>query len=104
MIRSGWLRLSFPWFYGYDILRGLSVVTKLGYVNDERLVDAANVLIQRRRSDGTWLLDSAPAGRMQTNIEPVGKPSKWITLLALRVLKVLNQTGNKKLREVLSKA
>jgi prenyltransferase beta subunit len=44
-----WLKFSFPWFYGYDLLRGLSVLTKLGFVDDERLVDATKVLIQKDR-------------------------------------------------------
>jgi hypothetical protein len=48
-------------------------------------------------------LDNAPTGRMQANIETVGKPSKWITLNALRILKRLQQTKNKKLKEAIVK-
>lgn len=90
-INQSWLKLSFPWFYGYDILRGLSVVTKIGYVDDERLEDATEVLLQKRCEDGTWILEKAPTSRMQANIETVGKPSKWITLHALKVLKRLRK-------------
>jgi hypothetical protein len=89
MINEAWLKLSFPWFYGYNILRGLDVLTKLGYVNDERLSDAVEVLFKKRQRGGTWILESAPSGRMHVNIEVKGKPSKWITLMALRVLKRL---------------
>ncbi len=91
LINQSWLTLGFPWFYGYNILRGLDVLTKLGYVADERLEDAIQVLLQKRQSDGTWILESTPAGRMQTNIEAKGKPSKWITMIALRVLKRLSK-------------
>jgi hypothetical protein len=91
VINQSWLKLSFPWFYGYNILRGLDVLTKLGYVSDERLNDAVEILLQKRQSNGTWILESAPIGRMQTNIEAKGKPSKWITLIALRVLKRLSK-------------
>jgi len=87
VINQSWLKLGFPWFYGYNILRGLDVLTKLGYTEDERLSDAMQVLLQKRCQDGRWTLESAPAGRMHANIETVGKPSKWITLIALRVLK-----------------
>jgi len=104
VINRNWLRFSFPWFYGYDVLRGLSVLTKLGYIHDDRLIDALDIVIQKRRSDGTWLLDASPIGRMQTNIEAVGKPSKWITLSALRVLKRLCKTKSEHLREVLAQA
>jgi len=91
VINQSWLKLSFPWFYGYNILRGLDVLTKLGYMKDERLNDAVDVLLQKRQSNGAWILESAPIGRMQTNIEAKGKPSKWITLIALRVLKRLGK-------------
>jgi hypothetical protein len=87
IINQGWLELSFPWFAGYNILRGLEVLTKLGYANDERLNDAVKVLMQKRQSNGTWILENSPMGRMQANIEAKGQPSKWITLIALRVLK-----------------
>jgi squalene cyclase len=103
VINRQWLKFSFPWFYSHNVLRGLSVVTKLGYVDDERIIDAAKMLIQKRNSNGTWLLDNAPTGRMHADIETVGKPSKWITLNALRILKRLQQTKNKKLKEALAK-
>jgi len=91
VINQSWLKLGFPWFYGYNILRGLDVLTKLGYTEDERLSDAVKILLQKRREDGKWILESAPTGRMQANLEAVGKPSKWITLIALRVLKRLHK-------------
>ncbi|MGQ9565271.1 MAG: hypothetical protein ACUVT5_01825 [Candidatus Bathyarchaeales archaeon] len=91
VIKQAWLKLGFPWFWGYNILRGLDVLTKLGYTKDERLTDAVEILMQKRRKDGTWLLETAPAGRMHTNLEPKGKPSKWITLIALRTLKQLSE-------------
>lgn len=99
IIKKSWLKLGFPWFYGYNILRGLDVLTKLGYVEDERLNDAVQLLLQKRRSDGKWLLESAPTGRMQANLEAVGKPSKWITLYALKVLKRLHKLEDEKLKE-----
>lgn len=34
-----------------------------------------------------WTLEDTYNGRFQVNIEQKGKPSKWITLNALRVLK-----------------
>jgi len=104
VINRQWLKFSFPWFSGYNVLRGLSVLTKLGYTEDERLKDAVELLLQKRCPDGTWLLENAPTGRMQANIETVGKPSKWITLIALRVLKRLHQTNNERLKQVLADA
>jgi len=99
VINQSWLKLGFPWFYGYNFLRGLDVLTKLGYVEDERLSDAVQLLLQKRRQDGKWVLESAPIGRMQANIEVVGKPSKWITLIALRVLKRLHKSDEENRRQ-----
>lgn len=94
IINRSWLQLSFPCFYGYNILRGLDVLTKLGYVDDERLNDAVKILMEKRQSNGTWILENTPVGRMQTNIETKGNSSKWITLIALRVLKRLSQRNS----------
>lgn len=90
IIHRGWLKFGFPWFYRYHILRGLDVLTKLGYIEDNRLKDAVQILLRKQCRDGKWLLESSPIGRMQANIEKVGKPSKWITLIALKALKRLN--------------
>jgi hypothetical protein len=89
MISQAWLQLSFPSFAGYNILRGLDVLTKLGYVKDERLDDAVEVLMQKQQGNGVWILENSPEGRMQANVETKGQPSKWITLAALKVLKKL---------------
>jgi hypothetical protein len=94
VINRNWLTLSFPMFYGYNILRGLDVLTRLGYNRDERLNDAVEALLQKRRKDGKWILESSPSGRMQANIESKGNPSKWITLIALRTLKRLGWVLN----------
>ena len=86
VINPNWLKLAFPWFYGYNILRGLWVLTKLGY-RDKRMEDALMVLREKQTPEGKWVLESTPYGRMQANLEKKGQPSKWITLYALWVLK-----------------
>jgi hypothetical protein len=84
-ISPGWLQLTFPWFYSYNILRGLWVLHRLG-CRDARMADALELLQQKRRMDGRWNLDSTPAGRMQADLETKDEPSKWITLFASWVL------------------
>jgi hypothetical protein len=85
VINPAWLRLTFPWFYSYHILRGLWVLRRLG-VHDERTADAAAVLQGKRTAAGAWVLESTPQGRMQANLEKKGQLSKWITLKALWAL------------------
>ncbi len=95
-----WFRFHYPTHYYYDVLVGLDVLTGLGYAADKRLESALEILRKKRRSDGTWILDrihpdEGPAGRGGAHarkvrplaLERAGKPSKWITLTALRVLK-----------------
>ena len=85
IINEAWLELSFPCFF-YDILRGLSVVARLGYAKDERLADALGILLQKQNDDGKWILERTPSN-MHITLETKGKPSKWITLRALQVIK-----------------
>jgi hypothetical protein len=86
VIKESWLRFGFPQFF-YDILRGLSVVTELGYAADSRIDDALEILLRKQNNDGSWNLESSPVGRMQTTLGRNGTPSKWITLYALRVVR-----------------
>jgi hypothetical protein len=90
IINPAWLKLSFPWFYEYSILRGLDVLSKLGYANDERQRDAVAILLKKQKDNGVWILEKTPTGRMQVNLEARDRPSKWITLIALTVLKRLS--------------
>jgi hypothetical protein len=93
VINPTFSELSFPWFAGYTVLRGPDVLTKLGYVRDPRLDEAVDIILQKRQSDGSWILENSPMGRMQTSIESKGKPSKWITMIALRVLRRLSMNA-----------
>jgi len=86
VINRSWLELCFPWFF-YNILRGLDVLIRLEYAHDQRIGDALKILLEKRGKDGKWILENSPIGRMQANIETIGKPSKWITLIALRTLR-----------------
>lgn len=85
VINGSWLRLSFPCFF-YDVLRGLDVVTRLGFARDERIDEAVDLLLEKQGSDSKWILERAPF-KMQVDLEKKGQPSKWVTLNALRVMK-----------------
>lgn len=95
-----WFRFHYPNHYFYDVLIGLDLVTRLGFADDRRLGPALKILNDKRQSDGTWLLDKVhPDLGAGANydldvrkvkpfaLEEARKPSKWITLIALRILK-----------------
>jgi hypothetical protein len=95
-----WYRFHYPVHYYYDLLVGLDFLTALGFGNDKRRDYALNLLKRKRRLDGRWDLDAVHPDlegsyakwyrhRPPTPyaLEEVGKPSKMITLRALRILK-----------------
>ena len=84
--KPGWLRFGFPLMYQDDVLEILGILTKLG-CKDDRMQEAVDVVVSKQDDNGRWKLESTFNGRFQTNIESKGKPSKWITLNALRMLK-----------------
>ena len=99
-----WFRFHYPVHYYYDLLVGLDLITSLGYVEDKRLIPALELLRKKRGSDGRWNLDAIhpdvapddmykvvppyePQVPIPFSLERAGKPSRWITLIALRVLR-----------------
>ena len=80
------LMLSFPSRWRYDILRSLDYFrfAKIDY--DERIEPAIKVLLKKQRKDGRWPLQERHPGKTHFEMEKPGKPSRWNTLRALRVL------------------
>jgi len=84
--KPGWLKFGFPLMYQTDALEILGILTRLGY-KDDRMQEAVDVVVSKQDSLGRWALENTFNERFHVNIEQKGKPSKWITLHALRVLK-----------------
>jgi hypothetical protein len=85
--------LSFvhPSRWRYDVLRALdyfrSAAALTGAAPDPRLGEAVEHVRSRRTEDGTWLLDWSLPGRVWFDVDDgAGKPSRWVTLRAMRVL------------------
>ncbi len=115
VIMFDFLKIHYPTHYCYDFLHGLRVLTELGLKGDPRMNDAINLLLEKRLPDGGWLLEGVYRGWRHSHamhgeetvsrpeerelitqgwgtertlqLEEAGKPSKWITLQALLVLK-----------------
>jgi len=93
--KPGWLKFGFPLMYQTDVLEILGILTKLGY-KDERMQEAIDIVISKQDNEGRWMLENTFNGRYQVNIEQKEKPSKWITLHALRILKRFYSDKKKK--------
>lgn len=88
-----YLELAYPHWWHYDVLRALDhfrAVADLepGAPPDPRLAEAVEHVRSRRTADGRWLLDRTWRGRTWFDLDDgVGRPSRWVTLLALRALR-----------------
>lgn len=80
------LMLSYPSRWRFDILRALDYFQLAGVKYDERMADAIEVLLKKRLKDGRWPLQARHPGATHFEMEKVGKPSRWNTLRAMRVL------------------
>jgi hypothetical protein len=87
IIDPRFLRLTYPGRWRFDILRALDAFRLAGVVFDERMSDAIDVLRRKRRADGRWSLAAPHPGQVHFHMEQIGKPSRWNTLRALRVLR-----------------
>jgi hypothetical protein len=85
------LRFLYPNRWRYDVLRALDYFRFSAMLNgtdpDPRLGEAIERVRSRRLEDGTWPLDWSPTGRVWFEVDDgQGKPSRWVTLRAMRVL------------------
>jgi len=82
-----WLQFSWPPRWHYDVLRALDHFRRTGGAPDRRVAEAVQLVRDRRQVDGTWLLENTHPGETQFEFEDGdGRPSRWNTLRALRVL------------------
>jgi hypothetical protein len=87
VINPSWLQFSFPTWYFYDVLRGLEYLRDAGVKPDERIAEAIGVVEGNRDPDGRWPLQNVHPGAEHFRMEDGdGKPSRWNTLRAMRVL------------------
>ena len=81
-----WWKFGYPTFYVSDMLEILEVLSALGFAADERLDHAFQVLLDKQDDMGRWPLEYTYNGKTWVDVEEKGKPSKWVTLRALRVI------------------
>jgi hypothetical protein len=88
VVDPAYLRFSFPTRWRYDVLRGLEYFRSAGDPPDARVDEAIDLLRSKQQPDGTWLLENTHPGAVHFALEDGdGRPSKWNTLRALRVLR-----------------
>jgi hypothetical protein len=84
-----WETLDYPYF-GIGVIPALDALARLGYTLEQPKVAAAvEYLLSRQLPDGAWPQDQS-AYRPPFDVGPPRRPSKWLTLDALRVVKLLS--------------
>lgn len=87
-VDDDWLAFSFPPWWHYDALRGLDYFRSRGDEPDPRVAEALERVREKRQPDGRWLLENTHSGAVHFSLEEGdGRPSRWNTLRALRVLR-----------------
>jgi hypothetical protein len=92
---AAWTRFAFPTWWHYDVLRGLEHLRGAGVVPDQRVTEAIELVASKRDGDGRWPLETSYPGVLPVELdEREGRPSRWNTLRALRVLRWYERAGS----------
>ena len=84
---TAWTNFAFPTWWHYDVLRGLEYLRRAGVTPDARVAEAIALVEAKRDGAGRWPLEHQHPGTMPVVLdEGAGRPSRWNTLRALRVL------------------
>jgi hypothetical protein len=86
-VGSGWEKLKYP-FTDYRILKFLDVLSRFEHAK-KRLKESemVNLLLSKRDNDGRFTPESIVNVWSDFDFGQKEKPSKWITVLALRTVK-----------------
>jgi hypothetical protein len=96
VVRPGWLQFSFPVRWHYDALRALDYFRSVGDAPDARMEEAIALLRSKQQPAGNWLLENTHSGKVHFALEQGdGRPSRWNTLRALRVLEWYERPANR---------
>jgi len=84
---AAWTSFACLTWWHYDVLWGLECLRHAGVAPDERMAEAIELVESKRDGDSRWPLETRHPGQMPVEIdEDEGRPSRWNTLRALRVL------------------
>ena len=96
LIDPAFTLFSFPTGWHYDALRGLDYLRAAGVTPDARVAEAIDLVRSKRDAQGRWPLENPHESEMVNARvrdlefdmdEREGRPSRWNTLRALRVLR-----------------
>jgi hypothetical protein len=90
---ASWTKLDYPPF-DMSLFSTLDALARLGFtVAHPQVAEALGYLLSRQLPDGPWPLDGGPY-RPPFNFGQYGEPNKWVTLDALRVIRLLGDSSD----------
>ncbi len=84
-----WWKFGFPVFYVTDLLQNVEALALAGRGRDARLKPAIELIAQKQDERGRWALEYDYAGKTWVDFGAKRKPSKWVTIRALRTLRTV---------------
>jgi hypothetical protein len=87
IIHPKFILLTYPHYWHYDALRGICYLARAQATPDPRIQDALDLLHAKCLPNGAWPVEYRYSGVTFFHMEVLGRPSRWNTLRALRVLK-----------------
>ncbi len=87
-------RLHHPTRWRFDVLRCLDALAAAGLDHDARMDNGLEVLRDRQRPDGRWAANRGHPGETHIAYPRAGQPNRWVTLVALRVLRTYGPRAN----------
>lgn len=86
VIHKNFLKLVYPCRWRYDILKAMDYFQYARIPWDDRMQPAIRILLKKRNKDRSWNVQAKHPGALHFEMEKAGKPSRWNTLRAMRVL------------------
>jgi hypothetical protein len=83
-----WWKFGFPVFYVTDVLQIAEALVALEHGRDPRLANALALIRDKQDERGRWALEYDYAGKIWVDFGKKKQPSKWVTIRALRVLRM----------------
>lgn len=88
-----WFEFGFPLRFDTDVLEVLELLAPYVAPDDERIQAGLSLVLDKQDENGRWPCEKHPKGGqwMQRYVpfEEIGKPSKWVTLHAMKMLRHL---------------
>ena len=78
---------SFPPRWVYDVMKALDYLRDFDARYSSQYEDAMGLLQKKRNRNGTWNTQNRHTGKTYFEMEKAGKPGRWNTLRALRILR-----------------